>query len=32
MAGLGIAVSSRVGECGELSLEELAARLNALRS
>jgi AcrR family transcriptional regulator len=32
MAGLGIALSSRVGECGELSLDELVTRLNAVRS
>jgi AcrR family transcriptional regulator len=32
MAGLGIALSSRVGECGDLSLGELVTRLNAVRS
>jgi hypothetical protein len=31
MAGLGIALSSRVGECGELTLPELVAKLNTLR-
>jgi AcrR family transcriptional regulator len=31
MAGLGIALGSRVGACGELSLPELVAKLNALR-
>jgi hypothetical protein len=31
MAGLGIALSSRVAECGELPLPELVAKLNTLR-
>jgi AcrR family transcriptional regulator len=32
MAGLGIALSSRVGECGELPLEELVRRLDRMRA
>jgi AcrR family transcriptional regulator len=32
MAGLGIALSSRVGECGELSLPELVRRLDAVQA
>jgi hypothetical protein len=32
MAGLGIALSSRVGECGELSLEDLVHRLDGIRT
>jgi AcrR family transcriptional regulator len=31
MAGLGIALSSRVGECGELSMRELVTRLDGVR-
>ena len=31
MAGLGIALSSRVGECADLSLPDLVTRLNAVR-
>lgn len=32
MAGLGIALSSRVGACGDLPLPELVSRLHALRA
>jgi hypothetical protein len=31
MAGMGIAASSRLAECGEIPLPELVAKLNALR-
>jgi AcrR family transcriptional regulator len=32
MAGMGIALSSRLGECGDLTLPELVEKLNALRA
>ena len=32
MAGMGIAATSRLGECGELPLPELITRLNSLRT
>ena len=32
MAGMGIAATSRLGECGEIALPELITRLNALRT